>query len=70
MNLLQTTPHRLAATARQSGTPPAQAATAIAVERLNFFYGAKRDLVTAFTSFSRCPPETCAITRSTWNNDG
>jgi phosphate transport system ATP-binding protein len=79
MNLLQTGPPPVAAPARQSGTPPAETATAIAVERLNFFYGAKRaledisiripaHLVTAFIGPSGCGKSTFLRTLNRMND--
>jgi phosphate transport system ATP-binding protein len=79
MNLLQTTPPPLAMPIRSPHTAPGDTAIAIEVERLNFFYGAKRaledisiripaHLVTAFIGPSGCGKSTFLRTLNRMND--
>jgi phosphate transport system ATP-binding protein len=79
MTVLQTTRPPLAAPARQGTGEPAPPRTVIAVERLNFFYGAKRaledisiqipaNLVTAFIGPSGCGKSTLLRTLNRMND--
>src|SRR6185503_12628043 len=79
MTLLQTTTPPLPALTRPSGSAPADLPIAIDVERLNFFYGAKRaleditiqiptHLVTAFIGPSGCGKSTFLRTLNRMND--